>query len=267
MRRALSLLLASLSLFLAAADFSVPFLKNSPEIDGRLEGGEWGCAMAFSGSAKNMDPRRTTVWLGYDRDNLYIAMKAETPPRGHLAAASKWISHHDSLELWFAPPQSLRTIESLKFGAYQAIVNFEGKFLAEHHNPGYGLAAREWKHNARIQSKVEDKAWTMEMAFPLKAMGVEGSPEGEWRILVCRNHGAEPRLQAPMTDAVSFMDPNTYSIFNLSRKCAAVQQLYSGDARLPLHFRVANPGARPVSQEIALNLTGGKQLALTAVHI
>ena len=261
MRRAFFLLLASFSLSVVAADFSVPFMKNAPAIDGHFDEGEWDCAMAFSGSAKNMDPRRTTVWMGYNRDNIFLALQAETPPRGRLVSASKWISHDDSVELWFAPPQNLRTIESLKFGVFQTIVNFEGKFLADHHNPGYGLTSRDWKHNAAIKSTVENGLWTMEMAFPLKAMGVESSPEGDWRILICRNHGVAPRLQAPMTDASSFMDPNSYSVFHFSRERLAVQQLYAKKTRLPLLFRVINPGERPATESIALTLSNGREFS------
>ncbi|MBQ7649392.1 MAG: hypothetical protein IJS15_00450, partial [Victivallales bacterium] len=238
-------------------------MNKAPAIDGRLEEGEWAFAMAFSGSALKMDPRRTTVWMGYDKENIYMALQAETPPRGNLVSASKWYNHHDSLELWFAPPQQLRTVESLKFGVFQTIVNFEGKFISEHHNPGYGLTSRDWKHNAAIKSVVVNGQWTMEMAFPLKAMGVEGSPEGDWRILVCRNHGVEPRLQAPMTDAGSFMDPNSYSVFHFSRECMAIQQLYAKGARLPLLFHVANPGEKSLATEIALKLSDGKELSLS----
>ena len=172
MRRTLFLLLSISALFLAAADFSVPFLKKPPEIDGRFDAGEWDCAMAFSGSAKNMDARRTTVWLGYDKDNIYMALQAETPPRGKLVSASQWFNHHDSLEIWFAPPQALRKIESLKFGVFQTIVNFEGKYIAEHHNPGYGLPSQAWRHDARIKSTVANKLWTMEMAWTATRWGL-----------------------------------------------------------------------------------------------
>ena len=256
-------MLAAISLTLAASDFTVPYMNKAPAIDGRLDEGEWEFAMAFSGSANKMDPRRTTVWIGYDKDNIYMALQAETPPRGNLVAASKWFNHHDSLELWFAPPQSRRTVESLKFGVFQTIVNFEGNFISEHHNPGYGLTSRDWKHNATIKSIVEDGLWTMEMAFPLKAMGVEGSPEGDWRIMICRNHGVEPRLQAPMTDVSSFIDPNSYSVFHFSRECLAIQQLYAKGARLPLLFRMANPGEKSLATEIAVELSGGKELSLS----
>ena len=257
MRRTILLLLASATLFLAAADFTVPFLNKAPNIDGHLDAGEWGCAMAISGSAKNMDARRTTVWMGYDKSAIYMALQAEMPPRGNLAAASKWMNHHDSMELWFAPPQALRTVESLKFGAFQIIVNFEEKTMAEHHNPGYGLSSRAWKHNARIKSRTEGRLWTMEMAFPLKEMGVEGSPEGDWRIMVCRNHGVSPARQVPMTDVSSFSDPNSYSVFHLAKSCLAIQQLYGEGARLPLRLRIANTGAVKATADVTLKVSNG----------
>ena len=138
----ISFLLAVSSLFLTAAEFSVPYLEKPPVIDGRFDAGEWSCAMAFSGT-RTMDPRRITVWMGYDKETLYVAMQAETPPRGKLATGASTISDDDSLELWFAPPQALRTVESLKFGTFQIIVNSEDKLLAVHNNPGYGLGSHD----------------------------------------------------------------------------------------------------------------------------
>ncbi|MBO4512370.1 MAG: LamG domain-containing protein, partial [Victivallales bacterium] len=156
-----------------------------------------------------------------------------------------------------------RTVESLKFGTFQIIVNSEDRILAMHNSPGYGLASTDWKHNARIKSTVGNQLWTQEMAFPLKEMGVTGSPEGDWRILVCRNYGIAPVYQAPMTDAGGFMDPNSYSVFHLSKGCLATQQLYSGEARLPLLFRVANTGDKPATTELSFALSDGKELSLS----
>ena len=241
---------------LTAAEFSVPFLKTAPVIDGRFDAGEWDFALAISGSAKNMDPRRTTLWLGYDQTTIYVALQGETPPRGKLGTSSHWLNHHDSLELWFAPPPEKRTIEALKFGVFQMIVDFETTLQAQHHSPGYGLNMRQWKHGAQIQSRVENGLWTMEMAFPLKAMGVEGAPEGDWRMMFCRNYGVDPRAQCPMTDVASFEDAANYSVFHLSQECLAFQQLYAPEARLPLLFRVANPGDQPAAAEFAVEVSG-----------
>ena len=159
LRKALCSIMVAFSVM--AADFSVPFIKKAPVIDGRLDAGEWDSAMAVSGSAKDMDARRTTLWMCYGKDAIYIALQAETPPRGNLVAGQRWINHDDSLELWFAPPAHLRVVDSLKFGAFQIIVNSKEQFLAEHHNPGFGLGSVQWKHNAQIKSSVEDGLWTL----------------------------------------------------------------------------------------------------------
>ncbi|MBO4619159.1 MAG: hypothetical protein J5654_03530 [Victivallales bacterium] len=259
LRKALFCMMAAFAL--TAAEFSVPFLQKAPVIDGRFDAGEWDFALAFSGSAKNMDPRRTTVWLGYDQTALYVALQAETPPRGSLGTSTQWLNHHDSLELWFAPPQELRTIEALKFGIFQMIVDFEETVLATHHSPGYGLNQKLWKHNAQIKSRVEDGLWTMEMAFPLKEMGVENSPEGDWRMMFCRNYGVTPRAQCPMTDVGSFTDAANYSVFHLSQESLAVQQLYAPDTRLPLLFHVANPNDEPATAELAVTVSGETEAA------
>ena len=245
-----------------AADFSIPFQKKAPVIDGQFAPGEWDCAVAFSGTARNMDARRTTVWLAYDKSTMYVALQAETPLRGKLRSVPGGRNNSDSLELWFFPPQELRTIGSLKFGTFQIIVSSEDDIFAEHNNPGYGLATQKWKHGATIKSQVKDKVWTMEMAIPLKNMGITGNPEGDWKILACRNYGIAPAYQGPMTDAGGFMDPTTYSTCHLKKDCLAIQQLYADNARLPLRFRVTNTGTKAASAGIALKLSEGKELAL-----
>ncbi|MBR6372204.1 MAG: hypothetical protein IKS20_03400, partial [Victivallales bacterium] len=258
MRKVLySFLLIFAACFLAAADFSVPYMKKAPVIDGQFGKGEWDFATAFSGS-RTIDARLTTVWMGYDAKYLYMALQAETPPRGGLNTGARAISMQDSLELWFAPPQNLRKVESLKFGTFQLIVNSEDQALAMHNSPGYGLASTDWAHNATIKSSVKNRVWTLEMAFPMKEMGVTGSPEGDWRILVCRNYGIEPVHQAPMTDAGGFMDPNSYSVFHLAKDNIAIQHLYGEDARLPLFLRVANPTDKEVKAAITLKVSNGK---------
>ena len=245
-----------------AADFSIPFQKKAPVIDGQFAPGEWDCAVAFSGTARNMDARRTTVWLAYDKSTMYVGLQADTPPRGKLRSVPGGRNNSDSLELWFFPPQELRTIGSLKFGTFQIIVSSEDDIFAEHNNPGYGLATQKWKHGASIKSQVKDKVWTMEMAIPLKNMGITGNPEGDWKILACRNYGIAPAYQGPMTDAGGFMDPTTYSTCHLKKGCLAIQQLYADNARLPLRFRVTNTGTKAASAGIALKLSEGKELAL-----
>ncbi len=262
LRKALCCILTAFSLM--AADFSVPFMKKAPVIDGHFDKGEWDSAMAVSGSAKNMDARRTTLWMGYGTDAIYIALQAETPPRGNLVAGQRWINHDDSLELWFAPPEHLRVVDSLKFGAFQIIVNSKEQFLAEHHNPGFGLGSVQWKHNAQIKSSVKDGLWTLELAFPTKAMGVLHSPEGDWRILLVRNHGAAPVRVCPMTemtDASGFEDPTHYSVFHFSKGSLAMQQLYAKGSRLPLLFKVVNTGATTAAAEFSLVLSDGKDLS------
>lgn len=241
-----TVIIALCCLGLQAASFTVPRLSPAPDIDGLLGQTEWAEAVTISGAGKPVDPRFASVSLGFDDQNVYLALRSELPSRGPLQISPNPSSHvvmDDSLELWFLPPTEQRTLENGRFGFFQMIVNSAGRTFALHHDPGYGLPATEWKNGARQAHRNADGFWTTELAIPAEAFGLPAlSQNGEWRILLVRNFRTEPGYQAPFTDISGFMNTAAYAQFNFRRTTSTVQAGYSEPAtrRLPARFTILN---------------------------
>ena len=223
------------AIFLSAAEYTVPFMDRVPILDGRLGVAEWDDALAISGAGSKLDPRLTSVFLGFDEQNLYLASRSELPPRGNLYVSPNPTAHvvmDDSIELWFLPPAEQRVLEAGKFGYFQLIVNSVGRVYARHHEPGYGLPAKEWQSGVQQQHRCEDGFWTAELAFPAQAFGLENfSQDGDWRLLLVRNFRSEPAYQAPISDANGFMNTSSYSLFKFRRQAPAVRAEYGPTIR------------------------------------
>ncbi|NMA19327.1 MAG: hypothetical protein GX927_02005 [Lentisphaerae bacterium] len=252
-------------LLVQAAEYTVPFLANAPVIDGKLAPNEWGSALAISGAnARKLDPRQTTVYLAFDNDFVYLASRTELPLRGGLQVSPNPAAHvvmDDSIELWFLPPSEQRTLEAGKFGYFQLIYNSVGRSFARHHEPGYGLPAKEWQSGVRQQHRCEDGFWVAELAFPAQAFGLENlSKDGDWRILLVRNFRSDPGYQAAITDANGFMNTSSYSLFKFRRQAAAVQAIYhphDHQRRLPAFFRFANLQDKAMQIKLQAKITSG----------
>lgn len=237
MKPILALILLACSI--QAANFTVPFVKNPPQIDGVLNPAEWNEALAISGAnPTRLDHRKTTVYLAFDKNHLYLAVIAEAPPRGKLKASPRENENpvlDDSLEVWFQPPTQNRTIEQHKFGYFQFITNSIGKTYANHHDPGYGLPAKPWKNSLLAKHTITDGNWHAELRFNASDFGFDSFSDDQWKILLVRNFRTQPGYQAPMTDVNGFMDHKSYSTFQFNSNAPAIQQLYS-EIRFPGTF-------------------------------
>ena len=65
--------------------FTVPFAPKPPTIDGTVNDDEWHDALsinAFQTTEGNVSSRPTTVWMTWDEDHFYIAMRSPLASRG-----------------------------------------------------------------------------------------------------------------------------------------------------------------------------------------
>ena len=171
--------------FLAAAQsVDIPFAMTSPVIDGVAAVGEWDAALRIVGAGKPVDARRAEIAFSWDAGHLYVMAKSETAPRNRLVVGpeskpgSKKLVADDSVELWFDPPKELRNADETKrLGKFQMIVSHNGNAYGCHHDPGYGLPARDWNiKEVRKAWSVTNDTWTLELAVPAKA------PRHTWQI-------------------------------------------------------------------------------------
>ena len=213
--------------FLAAAQsVDIPFAMTSPVIDGVAAVGEWDAALRIVGAGKPVDARHAEIAFSWDAECLYVMAKSVTAPRNRLAttAESKPGSQHlvmdDSIELWFDPPKELRNADETKrLGKFQMIVSHNGNAYGCHHDPGYGLPARDWNiKEVRKAWSVTNDTWTLELAVPAKAFGLAKFEQMELSMLAVRNFMMQGCLQAPfLQPGGGFMDSANYPKMLLSR--------------------------------------------------
>lgn len=208
------------------AVYDVPSAGRAPVIDGAVAPGEWEPALRIVGAGTPVDARRAEIAFAWDAAHLYVCATSETAPRNRLATSSASrpgttrIVMDDSLELWFDPPKTLRNADETKrFGSFQLIVNHRGDTYGCHHNPGYGLPARDWKLDAVKRAwSVTNDTWTIELAFPASAFGLAAFTPFDLPLLAVRNFRLQHGIQAPfLRPGGGFMDAAHYPTLRLSR--------------------------------------------------
>ncbi len=166
----------------------VPFMPRPPKIDGAMDDKEWEDASALSGfwydfhsaDFRFLAPYETQlqVYMGYDKDNLYIAYRSPVYPEASwLKANGRFpdVHHHpaygliwdDHIELELRPYAELT--RGYKLGLFKWFVNPTG-VIADQNWSLNGGDGDQWKSNATVRCNVTDKLWTIEMAVPLAAM-------------------------------------------------------------------------------------------------
>ena len=215
-----------------AAEYIVPQAAGTPVIDGKLGSEEWENALAISGAGTMLDQRKAQAYFMWSASHFYIGIRSETPPREKPVVRGGAVIHDDSIELWFDPPEAIRTVEQHKFGEFQLLVNSQGTVYARHHNPGYGLSARKWKPELTVANHMENGVWEIEIAIPAQAFGMTELIPSDWKILPVRNFRTKPELQAPFTPVASFSDTSQYAVFHL-RQGPTVKNGYAKSSHIP----------------------------------
>ncbi len=217
--------------------YGIPFSPTAPNVDGVAEAGEWDATLRIVGAGSPVDARYAEISFAWDEEHLYVMTKGETAPRNRLATCadsrdgSQRIVMDDSVELWFDPPKALRNADETKrLGIFQMIVSHNGNAYGCHHDPGYGLPARDW--NLKAVSKawsITNDVWTLEMAIPAKAFGLASFKPMELPLLAVRNFRMQGGWQAPfLQPGGGFMDAAHYPKMRLA---GGAQSPAAADAR------------------------------------
>jgi hypothetical protein len=205
--------------------FEIPFTGSAPAVDGCESTGEWKRSFRVNGAGTPVDQRRSEIAFAWDRSHLYVLAKSETAPRNMLctsadsAPGSKALVHDDSVELWFDPPKSRRTADgSKRLGFFQMIVSHNGNSFGRHHNPGYGLPARDWNLDSVKKAwRVTNDVWTLEMAIPANAFGLAEYAEGDFPVLAVRNFRLGGGVQSPfLRPDGEYTEPQRYRKIRLA---------------------------------------------------
>lgn len=169
---------------------------KAPTIDGKIEEDIWGEKPTLTGFydddlAKPV-PRnvQTLVWLLYDDEKLYIAAKMLEPRMDELLAETTErdgdVWQDDDLEIFLDPG-----MKKDPAAYFHLAVNAAG-ILADQQGAPDVTGDTAWDCKGCTVKAAKDKdAWTVEMAIPLKAVGVTKSVAGtRWGVNFARDRKA-----------------------------------------------------------------------------
>jgi len=147
----------------------VPWTPAPPIIDGHLDAGEWQDATEikikywYNGYSEN--GINTSVFLSYDRDNLYLAFDNEEPNLDRVSAEAnsaddkRIFSADDAVEIMLAPNQQKQKYFH---------------FALNSKNTRYDARVGDSSWNGSWKSAVapHGEGWQVEMAIPLRELGI-----------------------------------------------------------------------------------------------
>jgi hypothetical protein len=166
----------------------VPFLNKAPAIDGIVSPGEWDDASALSGfwydwgfgTFKFMAPPQTQlqIYMGYDRENLYILHSSPIyPANSWLRARGRFsdsLMHplygmlaDDHAELELRPVEDMT--RGFKLGLLRWDVNPIGT-ICDWYWSLDGGSDYKYTSGATIRSQADGTRWVIEYAIPLKSL-------------------------------------------------------------------------------------------------
>jgi len=162
--------------------FSIPMMKESPVIDGRIDvskwpDDEWSRAVRLDGfwqvALDEPAPFVNSVMAGYDEKNLYVAFSVQ----GFNALTVKCKAAEPDTTAWADECFEFHIgLGENPSETYQFVVNADNVTYSAVNRPGRhdkGLGGN-WKH---ATNKTAD-GWTAEMAIPWKTLGIEEAKEG-----------------------------------------------------------------------------------------
>ncbi len=174
---------------------NIPVLAEKVTLDGRLSEGEWDDAAVIRsiqklGNAGLAEPR-TTVYLKYDRDRLWVAARCQESeagyPLAHQREPTDLLSNDDSVQvvLGVREPDMIRR-EELKLGA-GPIAGPQTGAVPDHYYQytvnAIGATSRFFDETPLDRPLFEARAsqgkgeWTIELMIPFSSCGI-GKPSG-----------------------------------------------------------------------------------------
>jgi hypothetical protein len=170
--------------------------KKAPALDGKIEPDVWGekptLTNFFDDETSKPVPKnvQTLVWLLYDDEKLYIAAKVLEPQMAELTAevttrdGEVW--RDDDLEIFLDPGKKKDPSDY-----FQLVVNALGTLTDQRGAPDVsGDVAWDCK-GCTVKAAKDKDSWAIEMAIPLKALGVTKPLAGaRWGVNFARDRKA-----------------------------------------------------------------------------
>jgi len=179
----------------------VAFAGTAPVLDGKLDDACWQTAQEFMPFSvrrlKRLAIEQRHVKACFDQEHIYFGIVCDKAPEHALLTRTTWnddaqIWKDDELEIFLDP--ALRHVQY-----YQLILNSAGNVFDASHTVSWvqDPAAAElafkkkrdtdksWDSQVKLKVRVHEQTWVVELALPVRAMGVPGVPLGaKWGLQV-----------------------------------------------------------------------------------
>jgi hypothetical protein len=219
--------------------FCIPFTAVPPRLDGMIRDDQWLNALSVNALQTTeglVSSRQTRVWMMWDADNLYIAMRSPLRPGERVLQATREPDRDnvkavfdDSYEIW------------LNFGSrspdgeivfFQYLGNSAGAKYDVMFEPTVGNSRPGWESGWKPRNHItsDGKYWEMTVAIPRKSVYVNSpfTDGTEIHGLFVRDF-KRPWEQNSIGGSGSFSVPETHCTFVLSKSAPAIHLLDIAD--------------------------------------
>ncbi len=198
-------------------------MAKAPVIDGVLKPGEWDGTAATNNfhtlGSNNVPSTTQTAWVGYDSQNLYVAVSVALP-KGQAPIAIQRerdgaIWQDEGVELFIDPLHTNMTSYQFSCNAAGSVCDTKDKETT-------------WNGAWSAKTSAGDDAWYLEMAIPFSTLGI--SPSSADRLMgfnVCVNRkGPDTNLTwAPLLETGGFHQPGKFGHLMLASQNGGVSSL------------------------------------------
>ncbi|MFP4028084.1 MAG: glycoside hydrolase domain-containing protein [Candidatus Brocadiia bacterium] len=256
---------------------TVSLMEKAPKIDGKMTEGEWDTAVRteplMGWRRMKLEPRHATVWMGYTKKNLYVAIESELRPTG-LIAKKKMddgrLIFDSVVEMAIDPNRDNRASGKGDLSYYQFMANSIGTTKDVQH--GLGASNTGWDSGVKIGNSIDEKrgVWVAEYAFPWKSFGIKSAelPGKNIGLVVARDFKNPWSQPTWMPQGAAFASVTEFPVVRLTDNEPVVRienlkhDTFMGES--PLQLKVVNPGpARKVKIDMLITSTDMPKLEKT----
>ena len=183
---------------------------SPPTVDGRLDDPAWQNAASLEpflalASMPGSVKAATKARIAWDGGRVYVGVRCDEPETAQMQIAGEkrddYVFAGEVVEFFLTPPGESST-------CYQFAVNPGGVFWDGRHNADLDITYDpEWARAAHVG----DDFWSVEMAIPWKAVGMDPpAPGTKLRVNVCRERRGGHELSAWSPTIRLFLEPEHF---------------------------------------------------------
>ena len=156
---------------------------------------------------------KTRAWLTYDAKNVYVAFEClESRMAKVRTSAEQFRFSHDCVEIFLDPRHDWKTYYHLGVNPSGKLYDAFGRNLAKKvKSRGTRQEDPQWQSHATVAVAKGDSSWTMEVALPLKTIGVTSmTPGNTWSFNLGREHPVKKEYSTWAPVLNGFCEPDSF---------------------------------------------------------